>query len=94
MKPDLAYSPVLRFIGILCLFLNAPLALYGQHQNKITATLDQETKIIEIQQEFTYFNDSEDTLEELFLTIGRTLIPIKPRPWPSGFLMNSGNPFI
>ena len=66
MKPDLAYSPVLRFIGILCLFLNAPAALYGQHQNKIIATLDQETKIIEIQQEFTYVNDSDDTLEELF----------------------------
>jgi len=66
MKFNLAYSPVLQFIGILCVFLNGTLPIYGQHQNRIIATLDQETKIIEIQQEFTYVNTSEDTLEELF----------------------------
>ena len=66
MNPTLAYSPLLRFIGILFLVLNAPVALYGQHQNKITATLEEETKLIEIQQEFIYVNDSQDTLQELY----------------------------
>lgn len=67
MKPDLAYPPMLRFFGTFIFILNMPWASFAQHhQNRMTATLDQETKLIEIQQEFTYVNDSEDVLKELY----------------------------
>ncbi len=66
MQPDLANSPVLRFLGILFCILSPAVALFGQHQNKMTATLVQETNVIEIQQEFTYLNDSGDVLRELY----------------------------
>ncbi len=67
MKPDLAYPPMLRFFGTFIFILNMPWASFAQHhQNRMTATLDQETKLIEIQQEFTYVNDSEDVLRELY----------------------------
>lgn len=58
---------MLRFFGILFFILSLPIAIYGQHhENKMTATLNQETNIVEIQQEFTYINDSEDILKELY----------------------------
>ncbi|MDC6351431.1 metalloprotease [Zeaxanthinibacter sp. PT1] len=38
----------------------------GQHNNIITATLDAESKQIEIQQEFVYVNDSRDTLQFVY----------------------------
>ena len=39
---------------------------YAQHSNSLTATLDDETKSINIQQEFIYVNSSRDTLETLY----------------------------
>ncbi|MRH99585.1 metalloprotease [Kriegella sp. EG-1] len=41
-------------------------ALFSQHINQITAKLNGETKTINIQQEFTYINNSDDTLEILY----------------------------
>ena len=38
----------------------------AQHSNSLTATLDDETKSINIQQEFIYVNSSKDTLETLY----------------------------
>jgi hypothetical protein len=38
----------------------------GQHTNTLKATIDSETKEINIQQEFTYQNSSQDTLQELY----------------------------
>jgi len=38
----------------------------GQHTNTITATLDEETKELSIQQEFIYKNTSKNTLETLY----------------------------
>lgn len=38
----------------------------GQHTNNMTATLDGDSKIIHIQQEFTYLNSSKDTLDVLY----------------------------
>lgn len=40
--------------------------LFAQHENILTANLDSETKTIDIQQEFIYHNDSEDTLNVLY----------------------------
>lgn len=53
-------------MSVLCSFLGIPGDLYAQHVNKMTATLEQETRAVQIQQEFTYVNDSPDTLSELF----------------------------
>ena len=41
-------------------------ALFAQHSNRLTATLDDETKSINIQQEFIYVNSSRDTLQTLY----------------------------
>ncbi len=38
----------------------------AQHNNIITATLDAETKQLDIQQEFVYLNDSRDTLQFVY----------------------------
>ncbi|MDX1362626.1 MAG: metalloprotease [Arenibacter latericius] len=40
---------------------------YSQNSNKVTASLDEETKVISIQQELTYYNQSQDTLNNIFL---------------------------
>ncbi|MCO5723464.1 metalloprotease [Robiginitalea marina] len=53
------------FLRVLFPGIWMPVCLYGQHENKITATLDQDTRVIQIQQEFTYVNDSDDVLESL-----------------------------
>ena len=53
-------------LGVLCSFLGVPGGSYAQHVNKMTATLEQETNEVQIQQEFTYVNDSPNTLSELF----------------------------
>jgi len=53
-------------LGVICSFLGVPGSLYAQHVNKMTATLEQESNEVQIQQEFTYVNDSPDTLTELF----------------------------
>ncbi len=39
---------------------------HGQHENKVNANLNEETKEIAINQEFTYLNDSKVTLETLY----------------------------
>lgn len=49
----------------LVLFFSFGKAL-GQHVNLVTAILDGETHEIDIQQEFTYFNTSNKTLETLY----------------------------
>ncbi len=48
------------------LLLMGGLKVVAQHTNIITARLDGETKEITIQQEFTYKNDSDDTLENIY----------------------------
>ena len=50
----------------LYLFFALPLLGMGQHVNKISATLNSETKEVKIQQEFTYTNHSKDTLSVLY----------------------------
>ncbi|MCL6273248.1 metalloprotease [Muricauda sp. 2012CJ35-5] len=40
--------------------------MIGQHTNEITATLDNETKELEIRQKFTYVNDSDEGLSVLY----------------------------
>jgi len=40
--------------------------IYAQHNNGIKASLESETKEINIQQEFEYINDSQDTLKALY----------------------------
>ena len=54
------------FLGVLYGCLGIPGSLFAQHVNKMLATLEQETHTVQIQQEFTYVNDSPDTLSELF----------------------------
>ncbi len=51
--------------GILILFVGIS-SLNAQHTNIITADLDGETKEINVQQEFVYQNDSQDTLDVLY----------------------------
>jgi len=50
----------------LILLLFCAISTYAQHSNSLTATLDDETKSINIQQEFIYMNSSKDTLETLY----------------------------
>ncbi|MBT8183772.1 MAG: metalloprotease, partial [Eudoraea sp.] len=50
----------------LILVLFCTWGLYAQHNNTLTATLDAETKSINVQQEFIYQNSSKDTLETLY----------------------------
>ena len=52
-------------LGILTFFLVIGNAM-EQHINNLNATIDQETKEISIQQEFTYKNTSKNTLETLY----------------------------
>jgi len=54
--------------SIICLalyFCEATL-MYAQHSNQVTANLNGETKIISVQQEITYKNTSNNTLEILY----------------------------
>ncbi len=54
-------------VNFLVLFLIiGPLQGIAQHTNILKATLEPETKDINIQQEFTYLNSSRDTLNELY----------------------------
>lgn len=52
-------------IGILLFFLCIGKAL-AQHINKLTVSLDDETKELRIKQDFTYTNDSKSTLDVLY----------------------------
>ena len=51
-------TAILYFIGIS--------GIYAQHNNNIKASLESESKEINIQQEFEYINDSKDTLKVLY----------------------------
>lgn len=53
---------ILGFLFIILGFLTTK----GQHLNRVMATLDGDTHEIGIQQEFTYVNDSQDTLTVLY----------------------------
>ncbi len=48
----------------LCFFW--AIHMFAQHSNEVTAKLNGETKIIDVQQEFTYKNSSDNTLEILY----------------------------
>lgn len=54
-----------RVFGSSLLLLLIP-GIYAQHNNLINASLDADLNEVNIQQEFTYFNDSRDTLNTLY----------------------------
>lgn len=54
----------IRLFG-LCIII-APNSVIGQHLNTLKATLEDDIKTVNIQQEFTYENTSKDTLAELY----------------------------
>ena len=64
MLPVLPISPGHWWLLLISVCIPGP--LLAQHENKMTATLDEETQTIQIQQEFTYVNESADSLEELY----------------------------
>ena len=47
-----------------CFFCCIPIR--GQHTNKVTATLDDTNKVLQIKQEFTYVNESKQSLAVLY----------------------------
>jgi len=53
-------------IRLCLLFIVGSFLGTAQHTNTIKAELEQDSRDIEIQQEFTYFNSSQDTLEVLY----------------------------
>ncbi|MEJ2162391.1 MAG: metalloprotease [Robiginitalea sp.] len=66
MKFSKAYRGFLPILGVILSFWSNPEALYAQHQNRMNATLDEESNVVQIQQEFTYVNNSEDALGFLY----------------------------
>ena len=48
------------------LFLLGINSIYSQHTNILNVKLEEDEKVLQIQQEFTYQNDSNVTLEELY----------------------------
>ena len=69
----------------LYLYLALPLLGIGQHVNKISASLNSETKEIKIQQEFTYKNQSADTLSVLYFNDWSNAYAQKDSPLASRF---------
>ncbi|UCD60122.1 MAG: metalloprotease [Flavobacteriaceae bacterium] len=55
----------LKIIAILYLVFGVS-SIYAQHNNLLKASLESDTKEINIQQEFEYINDSKDTLKILY----------------------------
>lgn len=56
----------MRFvIGVFLFFFGLEIAT-GQHTNEMTATIDDTTKEISVQQKFTYVNTSETTLNHIY----------------------------
>ena len=49
----------------LLLFLS--ISAFGQHKNKVTATLNAESNIIIVAQKITYVNETGETLNEIYL---------------------------
>ncbi len=58
------YPDFLRYVVLI--FLMGLFQGFGQHTNTIKATLEEESREINIQQEFTYQNSTQDTLHELY----------------------------
>ncbi|MEM7487057.1 MAG: metalloprotease, partial [Bacteroidota bacterium] len=58
------YGSIHKLLHFFILFLS--FSLSAQHKNEINATLNDSTKQIEIQQKFTYVNNSEDGLSVLY----------------------------
>ena len=69
----------------LFLFFAFPLWGMGQHVNKISASLNSETKELKIQQEFTYTNHSADTLSVLYFNDWANAYAHKDSPLASRF---------
>lgn len=57
--------PSLQLITAMLYFISIG-GIYAQHNNRIKASLESESKEINIQQEFEYINDSKDTLKVLY----------------------------
>lgn len=53
-------------LSLFVLFIGGINSAVAQHKNVLRAYLNGETKIIEISQEFTYLNSTQDTLNEIF----------------------------
>lgn len=56
----------LLYLLVLCACLMHTSGIIGQHLNSLKATLERETNSVNIQQEFTYQNNSKDTLSVLY----------------------------
>ncbi len=61
MVPEKFLKHILCLLVICCGAVSR-----GQHSNMLTATLDGETRVIGVQQEFIYVNSSADTLRTLY----------------------------
>ena len=66
MRVPPLHSRVVYSRVLSCIFGIVGQGLLAQHQNRMTATLDEDSKVIQIQQEFTYVNDAREPLEHLF----------------------------
>nr|WP_317198377.1 metalloprotease [Aurantibacter crassamenti] len=56
----------IKFVLCALLYSMGAIHMSAQHENQITAKLNGDTKTINVQQEFTYKNNSDDTLELLY----------------------------
>ena len=57
--------PTFLLIAAILYFIFGISSIYAQHNNSLKASLESETREINIQQEFEYLNDSQDTLSVL-----------------------------
>ncbi len=53
-------------VPVLLIMILSPCSSLGQHINMLTASLDTESKTVDVQQEFVYINTSKDTLRSLY----------------------------
>jgi hypothetical protein len=58
--------PTFLSIAAILYFIFGISSIYAQHNNSLKASLESETREINIQQEFEYLNDSQDTLNVLY----------------------------
>ena len=58
--------PTFLLIAAILYFIFGISSIYAQHNNSLKASLESETREINIQQEFEYLNDSQDTLSVLY----------------------------
>lgn len=71
------------FLFILVLF--SPTKHYGQHQSQIIVELNTDKKTLNIQQQITFFNQSNDTLSELVLNDWNNAYSSKTTPLANRF---------